>query len=136
MAMETHVVFSSDKPDPTALQAAFDALGFPLSFPPDTGSLDNQSGYLPMLLRGAESGIELDYFECAEMVSEFDELDFDPAAKHWVSFRWGGDEDEMRVALCMAAAFAHATGGKVVDEFEYVLLSAEEAVTMARESLG
>src|SRR2546425_12001625 len=56
MAMETHVFFRGKLPSKAALQRAMKELGFPLSIKPATGSLEQQSGFMPMLLRRGGGG--------------------------------------------------------------------------------
>ena len=45
-------------------------LGFPLTFRPGIGTLEWHKGYLPMRLRGEESGVEFDVFDRREDVQE------------------------------------------------------------------
>src|SRR5205085_8303126 len=75
MAIETHVIFRGKLPSKAALQRAMKELGFPLSIKPATGSLEQQSGFMPMLLRrGEETGVEFDLFDRADM-AEFEDVD-------------------------------------------------------------
>jgi hypothetical protein len=58
MSMETHVFFRGKLPSKAALSRAMKELGFPFAIKPATGSLEQESGYMPMLLRREETGVE------------------------------------------------------------------------------
>src|SRR6266508_6097725 len=62
MSMETHVFFRGTLPSKAALSRAMKELGFPYSIKPATGSLEEQNGFMPMLLRREETGVEFDVF--------------------------------------------------------------------------
>jgi hypothetical protein len=63
MAMEIHVLFRGKLPSKAALQKTMRELGFPFSIKPATGSLEQQNGFMPMLLEREETGVEFDVFE-------------------------------------------------------------------------
>jgi hypothetical protein len=109
-------------------------LGFPLAIKPATGSLERQSGFMPMMLRGEETGVEFDVFD-GSIVKELMADDYGARFERSASFRWGGDEDEMLCALCAAAALARLVKGAVFEEGEGRLLSPEEAIDDARRHL-
>jgi hypothetical protein len=106
MAMETHVLFRGKLPSVAALARAMKELGFPLTITDATGSLERQSGFMPMRLRREETGVELhvwtDPGDIAELAGEGVDPSFDRAA----SFRWAGDESEMLRGLCGGGARA------------------------------
>jgi hypothetical protein len=56
MAIEMHVFFRGKLPTKAALAKALRELGFPVSLKPATGSLERQSGFMPMTLQGEETG--------------------------------------------------------------------------------
>jgi hypothetical protein len=109
------------------------ALGFPLTVA--AGSLERQRGFMPMRLRREESGVEFDVFEDREVVEELAGKDIDPSFDRSANFRWAGSEDEMLSGLCAAAALAKLVNGIVLEEQEGKLLSADEAIALAHETL-
>src|SRR4051794_2463719 len=139
MSLEIHVLFRGKLPSKPALARAMKELGFPLTIPPPTDSLENQKGFLPMKLRREETGAELDVFEghaaVAEIAGDHEgavDLSFDRVG----SFRFGGDENEMIAAMCAAAALAKLVGGVVLDAESGELMSIDEAVVWAKKHLG
>jgi hypothetical protein len=135
MSMETHVFFRGPLPRKAALRRAMRELGFPFTLVPDTGALKGQSGFMPMRLRGEDTGVEFDVFEGREAIDEFSVEGIDPAFDRCGNFRWGGDETEMLAGLCAAAALAKLVDGVVFDEMEDRLLTVGEAVAVARKNL-
>jgi len=135
MAMETHVLFRGKLPSVAALGRAMKELGFPLSIPDATGSLEQQSGVIPMRLRREETGVEFQYWTDPGDVAVLRREGIDPSLDRAASFRWTGDENEMLAGLCAAAALARLTDGVVLEEMEDKLLSADQAIAMARETL-
>src|SRR5258708_22811997 len=112
MAMEMHVIFRGKLPDKRALSRAMAELGFPLTV--TAGSLERQSGFMPMRLRREETGVEFDVFNDRAAVEELGGKDVDPSFERSANFRWGGDEDEMLAGGCAAAALAKLVGGGVL----------------------
>ena len=135
MSMETHVFFRGPLPRKAALRRVMRELGFPFTLVPDTGTLEGQSGFMPMRLRGEDTGVEFDVFEGREAIDEFSVEGIDPAFDRRANFRWGGDETEMLAGLCATAALAQFVGGLVFDEAEDRLLTVDEAVGVARKNL-
>jgi hypothetical protein len=134
MSMEIHVLFHGKLPTKPALARAMKELSFPITIPSSKNSLEKQSGFLPMRLRGEETGAEFDVFEgrahVAEVAGEHEgavDLTFDRCA----SFRFGGDENEMIAAMCAAAALAKLVGGVVLDSESGELMPVDEAITWA-----
>src|SRR4051812_18491332 len=77
MAMEMHVLFSRARlPDKRALSRAMSDLGFPLTIA--AGSLERQSGFMPMRLRREETGVEFDVWNDRATVEELAGKDVDP----------------------------------------------------------
>ena len=134
MAVEVHVFFRGELPTKSALNKAMKELGFPISIKPATGSLEKQSGFMPMLLRREEAGVEFDVFDGRANIEESGVENIDPSYDRTASFRWGGDENEMICGMCVAAALAKLMNGVVFDEDN--LMSATDAIKMARKALG
>jgi hypothetical protein len=135
MSMEIHVFFRGSLPTKTALSRAMKELGFPFSIKPATGSLEQQSGFMPMMLRGEETGVEFDVYNDSGAFAEFAAKGVDPSLERRASLRWGGDADETTAGLCVAAALAKLVNGAVLDEAEDKLLSVDDAIAVARQNL-
>jgi hypothetical protein len=133
MSMEIHVLFRGKLPSKAALQKTMRELGFPFSIKPATGSLEQQKGFMPMLLEREETGVEFDVFDGRAAVEEIAEKDVDPRFDRVASFRWGGDMHECSAAVCGAAALAKLVNGAVLEEGEGKLMSVDEAIEMARQ---
>src|ERR1700694_1201556 len=71
MSTETHVFFRGKLPTKAALSRAMKELEFPFSIKPATGSLEQQSGFMPMLQRREETGVEFDVYSDHSAVEEF-----------------------------------------------------------------
>jgi len=135
MSMETHVFFRGKLPTKAALSRAMKDLGFPFSIKPATGSLEQQSGFMPMLLRREETGVEFDVWNDEATVAEFADVGVDQSFERVANFRWGGDYQEAVAGMCAAAALVKLVNGVVFDEAEDKLLSVEDAAALARKSL-
>lgn len=133
MAMEMHVLFRGKLPDKKTLSRTMADLGFPLTIA--AGSLERQRGFMPMRLRREETGVEFDVFDGRAAVEELGGKDVDPSLERSANFRWGGNEDEMLAGICAAAALAKLVHGVVLEEQEGKLLSPDQAIVLARETL-
>ncbi len=133
MSVEMHVFFRGKLPNKRELSRAMGDLGFPLSIA--AGSLEKQRGFMPMKLRREETGVEFDVFEGRAAVEEIGGEGVDPAFERSANFRWGGDEDEMLAGLCAAAALAKLVHGIVFETEAGELLTVDEAIALARETL-
>jgi hypothetical protein len=134
MSTETHVFFRGRLPTKAALSRAMKELGFPFAIKPATGSLEEQSGFMPMMLRREETGVEFGVYDHSA-VEEFADVGVDASFERLASFRWGGDFQEAVAGMCAAAALAKLTNGVVFDEAEDRLLSVEDAIAVARKNL-
>ena len=138
MSMEMHVLFRGKLPSKAALTRTMKELGFPFSIAPPAGSLEQQSGYMPMRFRRDESGVEFDVFEGRADVEDIagDHAgNIDPSFDRSANFRWGGDETEMLAGMCAAAALAKLLNGVVIEDEEGLLLSVDEAVAFAKKHI-
>ena len=138
MSMEITVFFSGKLPSKAALTRCFKQLGFPLAFERGTGALEHQDGYLPMRLRGEESGIELFTSNDREELKEFEEdydIKIDPRFTRSATFHWSFSIEEGTVALCFAAALARLVDGAVFEDVSATFLSTEETIARARKDL-
>src|SRR3954468_3828904 len=135
MSMETHVFFRGKLPTKSALSRAMKELGFPFSITPSTGSLEQQSGFMPMKRRGEETGVEFDVYSDHAAVEEFADVGVDVGFERRASLRWGGDLQEAVAGMSAAAALAKLMNGVVFDEAEDRLLSVDDAIAVARKNL-
>jgi hypothetical protein len=135
MSTETHVFFRGKLPTKAALSRAMKELGFPFAIKPATGSLEQQSGFMPMLLRREKTGVEFDVYNDHSAVGEFTNEGVDPSFERRASFRWGGDFQEAVAGMCAAAALAKLMNGVVFDEAENKLLPVDDAIALARRNL-
>jgi len=133
--MEMHVLFRGALPTKAALTRAMKQLGFPFTIA-GSGSLERQRGYMPVRFRGDETGVEFDVFDGREAIEEFSVPNIDPSFDRSANFRWGGDETEMVVAMCAAAALASLVNGIVLDDAEGKLLQPEHAIRLAKQHLA
>ena len=92
--METHVFFRGALPSKATLSRAMKELGFPFSITPASGSLEAQKGFMPMKLRGEETGVEFDVFGDRVAIEEFADAGVDASFERRASLRWGGDFEE------------------------------------------
>ena len=135
MSIEMYVFFRGKLPSKAALTRAMKELGFPFTIKPATGSLDKQHGYMPMLLRRDETGVEFDVYDDPSALAEFADVGFDPSFNRMANFRWAGDPQEMVAGMCCAAALAKLVGGVVFDAEAAKLHSADEAIAFAQSNL-
>jgi hypothetical protein len=135
MSTETHVFLRGKLPSKAALSRAMKELDFPFSIKPATGSLEQQSGFMPMLRGREETGVEFDVYNDHDAVEEFADAGVDQSFEQRASFRWGGSFQEAVAGMCAAAALAKLTNGIVFDEAEGKLLSVDEAIALARRNL-
>ena len=135
MSMETHVFFRGALPGKAVLSRAMKELDFPFSITPATGSLEAQRGFMPMKLRGEETGVEFSVYGDHAAVEEFADVGVDSGFERRASLRWGGDFQEAVAGMCVAATLAKLLDGVVFDEAEDRLLSVEDAIAIARQNL-
>ena len=135
MSMEAHVFFRGKLPTKAALSRAMKELGFPFSITPSTGSLEQQSGFMPMKRRGEETGVEFDVYSDHAAVEEFADVGVDASFERRASLRWDGDLQEAVAGMSAAAALAKLMNGVVFDEAEDRLLSVDDAIAVARKNL-
>jgi hypothetical protein len=133
MSTEVHVFFGGKLPDKRTLSRAMAELGFPFTIA--AGSLERQSGFMPMRLRREATGVEFYVCDSRADIEEIAGADLDPTFQRIASFRWGGDEDEMLAGMCAAAALSRLVNGVVFAEAEDTLLSPGETIALTRQTL-
>lgn len=135
MATEAHVLFDAALPTIKDINAELRGLGFPVRLQYGNGPLADHGGFLPATLRRQQSGCEFDVPSGADAADDLDPPDAAKPFSCCVSLRWGSDEDEASVGLCIAAALAKLTKGIVLEEFSGEWLNAGKAVDYARQHL-
>ena len=90
---------------------------------------------MPMKRRGEETGVEFDVYSDHAAVEEFADVGVDAGFERRASLRWGGDFQEAVAGMSAAAALAKLMNGVVFDEAEDKLLSADDAIAVARKNL-
>lgn len=143
MSITMEVLFRGKLPNRKTLSGAMAELGFPFTIAACVGSLERQSGFMPMWLHREDTGVEFDASnertdmeETRAEIAEMEELAgqvIDPTFDRIATFRWAGDEREMLAGMCAAAALAKLVNGLVFEGEEGRLLSVDEAIELARE---
>ncbi len=136
MSMELHAyIAKSSVPDRETWQNAINRLGFSLEL--DESLKENEdSGYLPCKLNGEESGFEIYYEPPDEYIHEAPELREPIGTRDWcISFRWGGDMDELACVFMAAAALVTACDAVVHDPNEDEVLTGDFLIAETRDIL-
>jgi hypothetical protein len=135
MSSEMYVLFGGPLPSIEALHGAMNELGFPTAIKAMVESLERQNGFMPMTVRGEDSGVEFDVWDDRDTIQEIAGDEHDPRFERSANFRWGGDFNELLCAVCTAAALAKLLNGMVRDEYEDHLLTPDEVIAQARQNL-
>lgn len=139
MSMEISTFFHGDVPDTAALTRALKELGFPISVVQPDYPLQGHRGFMPMLLRGQESGAEFYLDDGRDNIEEavVPEVleDIDASFDRTISFRFGSRWNEMVCAMCAVAALAKLLNGIVCEEQEGVLWPVDKAIEEAKNFL-
>jgi hypothetical protein len=139
MSMEISVFFRGKLPDTGALTQCLQELGFPINFVPRHYPLEGQKGFTPMLVRGKESGAELYIDEGRHAIKEIAiperYKDIDPSFDRSVSFRFGGNWNELLCGICAATAIAKLVNGIVYEPQDGALWPLDYAIREARKMI-
>ncbi|GAB5386991.1 MAG: hypothetical protein Alis3KO_41140 [Aliiglaciecola sp.] len=108
MSMTLYVILSlSDVPDTNSLNEKSTLLKTPIVFSENI-DLKTHSGFLPVKLKGESSGVETYFSAYSEFIEFFPNFDLSQYNEPVViTFRWGGDINEMIVALNTAYLLGH-----------------------------
>lgn len=94
----------SELPTTSQLQAVIDNdLDFSLTIDPET-NLSESVGFVPCVICGVESGVEIDFDDSAETIEQFGDLA--PDRDCCLVFRWGGDMVECACAMVLSFVLA------------------------------
>ena len=136
MSTELYVFLEDSRvPSRDDWQLAIDQLAFPLQLEADW-DLHSDSGFLPAILAGAESGFE---FYLEELPEGDPGIGLEAAPCDRVAaFRLGGDMQELVSAMYAAAALTDVAKGRFYDEEKHSLVdgpaAVEYALRIAREA--
>jgi hypothetical protein len=138
MAIEMHLFFRGKLPTRDEVNQAMQELGFPFSIDASV-SLDQQSGFMPMLFRETETGVEFDLYEGRDHIDELresfdDDFEVDSLFDRCASVRWASDFTEGVAGMCVIATLAKLLNGTVLDEYEGPQ-DAQGGLRIARENL-
>ena len=132
MSMEIHVLSDRQLNSITDWQQAIDAEGFTLQLS-TARSFQSVKGFLPAQSGEAKTGFECYHDDAAELLVDYQTVDFGHAWKFALSFRWGGNLMACLAAYMAAAAYAKAADGVVFDPEEGQILTPQETAEHARQ---
>jgi hypothetical protein len=132
MSMELYVLSDEELPSLAAWQQAIKASGFEVKLSTER-SLAELRGALPVLLDDRHTAFECDHWDAAELIAEWSEVDLGRSWRRALAMRWGGDLYAAASAYFVAAAYATATGGVILDCEEGKIISPQRAAEIARE---
>jgi hypothetical protein len=132
VAMELFVLSDKQLRSVAEWQAAIEAEGYPLQLD-DKTPITALKGFLPAQLRAATTGFECGHWPADRFMREMSGVNFDHDWKHVLTFRWGGDLNQVQAAWMAAAAYATATDGVVFDEEEGKVRTAVDARAVVQE---
>ena len=93
-------------------------------------------GFLPVQMGNTKTGFECSHWQAEEFMRERSDTKFDHHWKYLITFRWGGDLDQVLAAWMAATAYAKATNGIVFDEIEGTSYTAMQAGEIVRDIQG
>jgi hypothetical protein len=133
MSMEIYVLSSRRLALVDEWQKSLDQLSFQLKILWDD-SLERMDGFVPVLSLGKKSGFECNHWKIHDLHELLEAGEMLPSDQFVLAFRWGGDLTECLAAVQASAAYATAVDGRVFDPQEGKIVSAPEAVKIARDS--
>lgn len=127
MSMTLYVILSlNDVPDTTSLNVKATELNSPIVFSENI-NLKTHSGFLPVKLSGEPAGVETYASPYSEFSDYFSDFDISPYKEPVViTFRWGGDLNEMVVALNSAYLLSHDVVSAVFEPQSGMFLTSEQ----------
>jgi len=131
--MELYIACSA-VPLPAAVQIKQRAMEHGISV--DIAPIDwkRRSGFMPVVINGSESGVEVDVHPAPTM-GEILGVFANPAADVVISLRWGGDLAECACAFALAGAIASIVNGAILDPDSGEKVSIENAFAASKEAL-
>ena len=126
MSMELYIFSDRRLSSIRAWQRAIDFKGFPLQLF-DWIPFAAQQGALPVKFRDQSTAFECDHWNAREYMAEFPDRDYGRRWQYALAFRWGADPYAGAAAYLAGSAYAHATGGVVLDCEEGKIIAAARA---------
>lgn len=134
MAMELFVFSDRQLQTISEWNRALFEIGFDVVIE-ETGKIAELSGHQPTKLRGRDVWIEYDHFDPTEFFEELKEgVKKERDWRYLLAFRWGSDIYAHSAVFMAAAAYAKATEGVVLDEWEPIFRKWEEVAEIARQA--
>ena len=136
MSMETHVFFRGKLPTKAALSRTMKRARlsvFHYAF--DRLARAAERLHADEVGAGRRPGSSSTSTTITASVEEFADVGVDAGFERRASLRWGGDFQEAVAGMSAAAALAKLMNGVVFDEAEDKLLSADDAIALARRNL-
>jgi hypothetical protein len=134
MSMEMYVLSDTTLSSIDVWQRMIEARGFRMRLSTER-TLAELRGALPVLLDGELTSFECDHWDASDVLAERPNIDFGHAWRHALAFRWGGDLSASVAAGIAAACYAEASEGVVFEGQEGKVLTAQQALDMARTDL-
>lgn len=140
MSMTMYVIMSiSDVPNTNALNELSNQLNTPVQYSENV-DLKEHTGFLPVKLKGNNSGVETYMSPLSEFSDYFPNFDSSSYKEPVViTFRWGGDLQEMVVALNSAYLLGYEKNSTVFEPQSGMFLTNEQikegADTMSEHGL-
>jgi hypothetical protein len=135
MAMELFVLSDKQLESMEEWQAAADGEGYPLRLD-DARPIGTLKGFLPVQMGNTKTGFECSHWQADKFMREKSDFKFGHQWKYLITFRWGGDLDQVLAAWMAATAYAKATNGIVFDEVEGTSYTAMQAGEIVRDIQG
>ncbi|MDQ2084334.1 hypothetical protein RA307_29455 [Xanthobacteraceae bacterium Astr-EGSB] len=133
MSMEIYVLSDRRLAAMAEWQQAIDQADLDLRLPADAVFAD-LSGFLPVRMKGLETGFECDHWDVADVLDgTYHDVSFDRTWNHALAFRWGASFEANRAAWMAASAYARATDGVVFDPESGELHTPARAAEIVRE---
>lgn len=127
MSMTMYVILSvSDVPNTNSLNELSKHLTVPISYSENV-DLKKHTGFLPVKLKGEDSGVETYMSPLSEFSDYFPSFDSSAYQEPVViTFRWGGDMNEMIVALNSAYLLGYEKRSTVFEPQSGMFLTNEQ----------
>jgi hypothetical protein len=137
MSLEQYAFLKRDDvPTVSEWQSAIDEIGFDFKLDPELKPHED-SGFLPCILEGKESGFEIYYETANETLKIFPQLkDKIESRDYVISFRWGGDMAECASVLIASIALSKFFNAIIYYANDDMFYTTEELITEANVALS
>jgi hypothetical protein len=132
MAMELFVFSDQQLQTTSEWNEVLAEIGFEVLI--EDEKISDLGGHQPTKFRGRDVWIEYDHFDPDKFFNEQDYVKKERDWKYLLAFRWGSDIYAHPAVFMAAAAYAKATDGVVLDEWEPIFRRWEEVAEMGRQA--